>query len=141
MTQNECVEPYRECVRSRQERVRQVIEDNPEAPARRIAEIAGVTPTAVNKYKKKMENAFSTTEPVKLSDLYDRNDVAFSFDHPNVRAIENAINRCSRAELAFVICKMIPHYKDELIRRVQNERNKCQQRQPATQENTPRNDT
>ena len=63
---DECTESYQDCVRSRQERVRRAVEDNPEGSTRKIADAAGVSYQAVSKHRNKMVNALTTTRPVQF---------------------------------------------------------------------------
>ena len=67
-------------MRHRQERVRQVIEANPDQPKAVLAKLAGVSARTIqavrNSTAAEGEKAFSPGEPVKLTDLYDHDDAS-----------------------------------------------------------------
>jgi hypothetical protein len=123
---HDCLEPYRECVRSRQERIRQAIELNPGLTSREVADIAGVSQTAVINNKRKTENPFSTQKPLKLRDLYDvKAKVEINFQ-PDVAGVERALQRCSRAQLAFLFDVVWPAYAKDLLSWAEGERRRKQ---------------
>lgn len=123
---DDCTESYRDCMRSRQERVRLAIEANPEASNRQIADRAGVSYQAVNNYKNKTDNALSSAETekafpppaaVKFRDLYDPNENYWS--HRRVHEVHLALNRCSPAEAAFLYAKGLAKLSRNFIEGVQ----------------------
>jgi len=113
---DDCIEPYRDCVRRRQERVRRAIEEHPDLPNRRIAEIAGVSPRAVNNHKKTLEDASSTETAVELKDLY-RPDIDY-LEHRGVKLFQSAMWQCSLADMAFIWDKLVPDFERELFNRI-----------------------
>lgn len=123
---DDCVEPYRECVRSRQDRVRRAIEDNPKASKSDLAKLAGVSQRTIQHVRNSTpgmgEKAFSPPDTVKLKDLYDPNTLCW--DEPPVSTIENALERCKPDELAYVLDVLFPTFKDHLKRRIINDRRK-----------------
>lgn len=123
---DDCVEPYRECVRSRQDRVRRAIEDNPKVSVPDLAKLAGVSERTIqlvkNSTAKLGEKAFTPSGTVKLKDLYDPDTLCW--DQPPVSTIENALERCKAHELAYVLDVLFPTFKDHLKRSVINDRRK-----------------
>lgn len=123
---DECLEPYHECMRQRQERVRRTIAANPQATTRAVAKLAGVSPMTVARNKPLKNNGVSgvtTFRSVKLSELYNP-DILYS-DHKPVRTIELALERCTQPELAYVLDKIFPFFNEVLKRRTHNGRSKA----------------
>jgi len=110
---DECHEAYRECVRSRQDRVRRTIEAHPEAPNADLAKLAGVSKRTIqaarNSTARDRVKAFTPKNTVKLTDLYDHNTQYCDSDA--VKKVEFALERCTHPELAYVLCEVIPEFE------------------------------
>ena len=129
---NECAETYNACMRSRGERIKRVIAENPDLSTRKLAALAGVAQNAIVARKKQREQRCSTKNSVEPNPLKDdektnvvrlpgprglmRPDTDYR-SHPTVRTIELALIKCTRPELAYVIYELIPEFKTVLKRR------------------------
>jgi hypothetical protein len=80
-----------------------------------VAERAGVSHVAVANYRKKCVNAFTAKPPVKLEDLY-ADDIPY-WTQRQVKAVEAALQGCSREQLAYLFSEVLPIFHRNLVRK------------------------
>lgn len=113
---DECQESYNACMASRGGRIAEVVaEAQPGDTEAQLAERAGVTRQAINRYKKQTLAQCNKPSPVKLKELY-ADDIPYWSQRP-VKAVETALQGCSREQLAYLFSEVLPIFHANLIRK------------------------